>query len=356
MRMVKSSQLLRADEGPRRPHHQRRRPCSIVTPDAAPPRITVRPRRRRGCHRDEAPSTPSPLERKHGVGFDKLLQPDRPRRHVDEDRRLLASPPASSRLDKPHQRPTTASELEDDRRSIADVSCPTSSSKLIDPDRQITAAQLKPKAASIDPDGDHRRSGLQAGDRSRRPSSPLPSNSELSRRSSSKVRRSVRAGHRRRSSQRHGSSPGRVRPRTPCRVTSQAPPSTHSASSSTSTSDEITALQILLQRSPTPGGLTYADIRGTGQRHRQAAHPGAGPPTCSGQAYESLDASEGPRLWPSPCNTDLVSHLCATPSATTDELERLPRPRQRALRRLAPPTGQHAGRTFTDDQTRLACA
>ena len=139
MRMVQVPELLRADEGPRRADDQRQ-PTSRSSPPTPPPR-TVRARRRRRRHRDRAHRHHRRWNVSAASSLDKLLHQVAPRRVSDGPRlhpRRHAWPASTAASHNADREKLEA--LAGGRSSRSS----TGSSRPIDPDRQLAAAQWLP--------------------------------------------------------------------------------------------------------------------------------------------------------------------------------------------------------------------
>ncbi len=323
MRSVQEPHLLRADEGPRRPRHRRRRlPGGHARRAGEGP---LRDRRRRRRHRDRA--------RRHRPA---RPQADRPARQAPPaaSRSAIRDPDvalgdrrAAARLDR---------RLGDDgarassRRSPA--ARPAARSPAASSPRSTPTASSTPRArrtGSDEPTVDE----IAAAGRALLDEAvaPLATNPELRERDRRRAPL-ARAGDRRdlapTSVHRGRLLEGRRRPRPHDRRVV-------GAVLSRSNRDEITALQILYARRQ-PQRLTFREIKELAQAIGRPPHQWT--PETLWQAYEQLDRSKvrgsGERVL-----TDLVS-LVRVAAPPGRRARRLPRPRPRALPRLAPPAGE----------------
>ncbi len=271
-----------------------------------------------------------PLERKHGVGFDKLLN-QIGLGNTDEE---VVSSVASrlARLDKRISQPERA-EIE----QVAGLSLAEISHRLVDaldPDHHIAAAQTA--TGSTDPTPEQiaaaRKSLVEAA------VEPMAGNAEL-REKLVEVRRSYEQVIDVMSKDRAISGDFSTDATDRARTTIDS-----FREFIDDHKDEITALQILYNQ-PYGGGLTFADIRELANAIERP--PRSWTPDLLWQAYEALDASKvrgsGHRV-----NTDLVS-LVRYALGNTDELVAYPDlVNERFDAWLL--QQDNAGRTFTDDQ------
>lgn len=271
-----------------------------------------------------------PLERKHAVGFDKLL--NQIGLGVTDEAVVSSVASRLARLDKRISGPDRA-ELE----NVAGVSLTQLSHQLVealDPDRHYAEAQAE--SGLDDPDGDQvaaaRKKLVEAA------LHPLAGNSDL-REKLVEVRRSyeqvIDAATKDRVISGEFSKDATDRARTTIDSFRQFIDEHR---------DEITALQILYSQ-PYGGGLTYADIRELANAISRP--PRSWTPDMLWQAYEALDASKvrgsGHRL-----NTDLVS-IVRYALGNADELVAYPDlVNERFDAWLL--QQDNADRTFTDDQ------
>ena len=271
-----------------------------------------------------------PLERKHGVGFDKLLN-QIGLGNTDEE---VVSSVASrlARLDKRISQPERA-EIE----QVAGLSLAEISHRLVDaldPDHHIAAAQTA--TGSTDPTPEQiaaaRKSLVEAA------VEPMAGNAEL-REKLVEVRRSYEQVIDVMSKDRAISGDFSTDATDRARTTIDS-----FREFIDDHKDEITALQILYNQ-PYGGGLTFADIRELANAIERP--PRSWTPDLLWQAYEALDASKvrgsGHRL-----NTDLVS-IVRYALGNTDELVAYPDlVNERFDAWLL--QQDNAGRTFTEDQ------